>query len=113
MGYCTHYTLDIDSTDPLRLALIQSALMKDGGATFALMIDGPARQHYPSREADSQWLADATMRHLADRFPGVLFTLSGEGEEAGDLWRIYARDGRSYKAPAVVMHPPFDEAKLQ
>lgn len=36
---------------------------------------------------------DEDMLKLAKRFPDAVFMLSGEGEEAGDVWRAYYKHG--------------------
>ena len=38
---------------------------------------------------------DTHMRELSERYPGVRFTVDGQGEDQGDTWREYFMDGRS------------------
>lgn len=64
-------------------------------------------------EPDSQWRDhEADMRKLSAAAPGFLFILSGEGEEAGDLWKKYFKGGRMQEARARVEFDEFDESKL-
>lgn len=47
------------------------------------------------------------------RMPGVLITLTGSGEETGDLWRAYFLDGRVQSVRPRLEFPPFDPGKLR
>jgi hypothetical protein len=44
--------------------------------------------------------------------PDVIFMLSGEGEESGDAWRIYVKDGHTQECNAEMVYPEFDKGKL-
>lgn len=55
---------------------------------------------------------DQDMLRLSRTFPEVLFVLSGEGEEPGDLWKCYYLGGRVQEATARVEYPPSDPDKL-
>lgn len=56
---------------------------------------------------------ESDMKKISREFPGVLFLLEGEGEEAGDLWKKYFRSGKMQTAKAVITFEPFDESKLK
>jgi hypothetical protein len=45
--------------------------------------------------------------------PDVLFTLSGEGEESGDIWRKYYKNGKCQTTAAVIQLDDFDERLLR
>lgn len=65
-------------------------------------------------EDDIKWYDhEKDMRKLSKRFNNVLFTLSGEGEESGDLWREYHLNGLMQRATAKIAFDDFDEAKLK
>jgi len=96
MGYYTHYELEMTPDLPeVREALDES--------DFAYAF-----------EDDCKWYEhEAEMIAFSERFPDVLFKLSGEGEEAGDLWRKYFKAGKMQNCPAEITYEPFDESKLR
>lgn len=53
------------------------------------------------------------MRALSKKFPDVLFTLEGEGEESGDIWKQYHKNGLCQHAKAEIVFSPFDAAELK
>lgn len=53
------------------------------------------------------------MREVSKEHPNVLFELSGEGEEAGDLWKAYFKNGKMQMCKARVEYDNFDEARLE
>lgn len=56
---------------------------------------------------------DEDMRGLSKRIPEVLFTLHGEGEEAGDIWNKYFLNGKMQVAKARIEFDEFDPKKLR
>ncbi len=50
---------------------------------------------------------------FSKHFPRALFVLSGAGDEPEDLWREYFVDGQLQKAPAEIIYPEFDPARLK
>lgn len=64
-----------------------------------------------------QWIAqyqhDKVMVAFSKRFPDVLFTLTGEGEESADIWKTYYKGGKIQVAFAEITIPEFDESKLE
>ncbi len=70
------------------------------------------RYESPSEEWKwGSWKVD--MHTISRLFPQVLFTIDGEGEEAGDLWRAYVHNGMMQFEKAVITYGEFDTTKLQ
>lgn len=100
MGYYTKYSVVItpDSEE------IRQHIEDDYALGYALRDSGDSCKWY-DHEAD--------MRELSRKFPEALFELTGEGEDNGDLWRKYFRNGKMQSCPAQITYEPFDEAKLR
>ena len=52
------------------------------------------------------------MREISRKYKDVLFKLSGEGEETGDLWVKYFKNGKMQHCEARIEFDPFDEKKM-
>ncbi|MEI2465158.1 hypothetical protein [Niallia taxi] len=53
------------------------------------------------------------MREISKLYPGVIFKLHGEGEESGDVWYKYFKDGKMQDCPAKLAFDEYDENKLK
>lgn len=49
---------------------------------------------------------------LSERYPDILFTLDGEGENPYDLWRAFYRAGKGYSEKTKIVYADFDPVKL-
>lgn len=115
MGYNTRYELTITGADCGRLSDIHAAMLQMDGPSgaFALEVEDEPSADYGDVGQPCKWYEnEEDMRALSASFPGVLFTLRGKGQEAGDLWVKYFRSGKCQLAPARIEFDPFDEAKL-
>lgn len=104
MGYYTHYELSIEGEDALSLIELFREEYED--AAYALEEDGSCRESIKWYDAE---------KHLCEfskNFPNVLFTLYGEGKEAGDIWKLYVRNGKSQLAKAKLTIADFDPSLL-
>jgi hypothetical protein len=90
MGYYTAYELTVDKRgDEINEYTIDEPV--DAFTNYALDYAGDNRW-YPSDRV--KWYDhDADMITLSAHFPDVLFTLDGEGEETGDIWRKWYKNG--------------------
>jgi hypothetical protein len=53
------------------------------------------------------------MIKISKKYPGVLFILSREGENSGDIWKEYFYNGMVQIAIATITFEPFDLKKLK
>lgn len=50
---------------------------------------------------------------VSKMFPDRLVVLEGDGEESGDQWKAYFKNGKSQACKAIVTFEEFDESKLK
>jgi hypothetical protein len=55
-----------------------------------------------SRDAVKWYDYNKNMIKLSEIFPNYLFTMDGEGEESGDIWRHYFLNGKEQKEMAQI-----------
>lgn len=107
MGYVTSYTLTWENA-PKGFEKKMAKYIRDHEyMSYAMEEDGTT--------ADScKWYeCDDDMLELSKKYPDVIFTLAGEGEESGDLWRTYYRNGKMQHAQAIIAFESFDPEKLE
>ena len=99
MGYYTRHVLEIiDGPN----SLIKDFIGECGEAGFALEANGDCLD-------DCKWY-----RHREDltafskKHPEALFMLSGRGEETGDAWHEYYRNGKVQVCQAKLVYPKFN-----
>lgn len=69
-------------------------------------------EHGESEDRCKWYDHETELADFSKKFPDVLFVLDGEGEESGDLWRKYFRNGKFQRVDAVLTYAPFDEKLL-
>ena len=117
MGYNTMFQLQIDGDSPTIEQVAEHI------ASLAFSPESNERKYHSTvdylrmaldGEDQVKWYDyDADMRMVSEEWPGVLFTLNGEGEENGDIWRAYYRDGLAVTHRMPEWTPPaFDPADL-
>lgn len=130
MGYVTYYRLKIDVPDgapeacpkghPRRAPDDQfcptcGARFGESKTPFAAedVADGLTVSDVADGNSCKWYEHEEDMAKFSAAHPGVLFTLDGEGEEAGDVWRKYFRDGLVQRWRLPTPEPdPFDPTKL-
>lgn len=99
MGYNTQYSLKVTP----EIEEVRVAVQDDEDLAWA----------FERGEACKWYDHEHDMIAFSKRFPDVLFELSGEGEEGGDLWRKYFKNGKVQRCPAIITYDAFDESKLE
>ena len=113
MGYYTEYKLKLSEhkTEPgktVDLDYVMYQFRKEcEGARCSLTEDG--------RSSGSTKWYDSTedLKAFSKKYPTVLFELSGEGEESGDIWMEYFLNGKSQRCGAIITYEKFDENKMK
>ena len=108
MGYDTFIELSFDATEPTReeVAKTLAEVTGDDATMWEEVIEsGMLLRWYDPTEK---------MREVSARYPGVVFTLHGDGDDSGDLWVEYHQDGKvQAEAQPEWTPPPFDPDKLR
>lgn len=113
MSYKTDYVLEVQGIDQHMFDAIDKVLAEING-------DMEPADPYPT-DADFHWNGpglswydhEGDMVKLSQQFPDILFILSGNGENAGDLWKAYFLGGLFQRAPAQIVYDDFDKDKLR
>jgi len=100
MGYYTNYSISFPDDDKDKTEKISNALHLD-------------TEYVPGFLGNTKWYDhEKDMIKISKQFPGTLFVLTGEGEEAGDLWRKYFLDGGVQECYAKITYEDFDKNNL-
>ena len=108
MGYRTYHTMMVLDTDEEKEGEIIDKLRETcEDAKYSIDEDG-----YPMDE--TKWYdCDQHLREFSKKYPDVVICIHGEGEETGDIWDHYFKDGKMQSCDAEVIIPPYDESKLE
>lgn len=104
MGYYTDFKLTTKPAAEISLDLLETITNYSwesyGGGEYT---PGDSIKWY-------EWTEN--MKELSLVFPDTLFILEGEGEESGDLWKAYFKNGKSQEIRAEVVFEEFDPEKM-
>lgn len=107
MGYCTAYKLGVQGSAPDELQrLVADLKARSESAEYALNDDGSTCESCKWYDHENE------LRKFSKTAPTRVFVLSGWGEDSGDIWRKYFRDGKCQVAKAEIIIPEFSERLL-
>jgi hypothetical protein len=108
MGYATRYKLVARYAGAATPeAAIANLVNENEEAGFCLLENGE------SGERGKWYEHEEDLRSHSSKFPHLLFTLNGEGEESGDIWVKYFQDGKMQTEKAELRLGEFHPEKLK
>lgn len=105
MGYITRFELDVTGSSEDALAEFEEAAdageETHSGIQYSDFLDGESIscKWYNSKE---------DMIQLSKKFPELLFSVDAAGEEPGDLWQAWARNGKYKRIEPELVWPKVD-----
>jgi len=116
MGYNTYHKLETkDATKEQDEKLLK--MFEDAEDEYGKDWDWTVAEFNGTDIGESaKWYeSDEDMKILSSReeYKNVLFILDGEGEESGDIWKNYYRNGMQCKLKAKITFDDFDESQLE
>lgn len=108
MGYYTNYNLSVQpyQRPPLTTEELD-ALKKELDLMGVFMNVDVDEELYT--EPEKWYDHDDDMLLLSRRFPNILFTLHGDGENQEDMWFTYYANGKMQHCQAEIIYPDFNE----
>ena len=104
MGYYTRYEIDVVKGDT---SLIVDLREFSENAKYAINDSGDS-------EDSCKWYKHQDdLKRFSLLHPEALFKLSGEGEENGDMWHEYYRNGKMQLCKAKIIYDEFNADLLK
>ena len=118
MGYYTTYELEVIGKDvEIPASFIEEA--KKYGIAVQPEIDhhkaiaDMSGYDYIFGDSIKWYDHEKEMRGYSQMYPNLVFKLSGEGEESGDIWVKYFKNGKMQVCKVKITFDDFDETKLK
>lgn len=112
MGYYTRFELVVHEgtadLDAVHVALDKAMDYPHDESPFE--VDG---DRIISSDSIKWYDHDEDCAEMSKHFPGAVFMLHGMGEETGDLWEAYYKDGFCQICRVTPVYPPYDPTKLK
>lgn len=101
MGYRTYYTVtDLDGND-----------LSEELSMFLHETEDYAEDY--SGDNETSWYEyEEDLKSFSLESPGRVIVCHGIGENNGDIWDLYVKDGKTQRCEAEIIIPPYDESKL-
>lgn len=102
MGYYTNFDLSVNDSLNREIEIIKDFRTNNENAEYAFDEEGRCN-------SECKWYKhENELKEFSVKYPDTLFVLSGEGEDYGDLWRLYVKNGKSHRSKAEIVFPDFD-----
>jgi hypothetical protein len=106
MGYQTAHTLSVKHKD--EIAIIAEFRKACTDAEYCLTEIGNTNNE------SSWWNSEDDLKEFSKKYPKVLFIMTGNGSDAGgDYWKLYVKNGKSFKADGEITYPKYNPKKLK
>lgn len=88
--------------------------ISDNPETVQEAIEEQSNYSWDHGQMEGKWYKyEEDCRKVSKDFPNLVLVVEGHGEEQGDDWIAYFKDGKMQRVNAVVTYAPFDESKLK
>lgn len=108
MGYYTVYKGSVTGKGVLLDAFCEAADREETFGTYGLLLSDWLDEYINGGESMKWYDWQSDCKELSAKYPNLLFTLNGEGEESGDIWRAYFRSGQVFVQQAQLVFPKVD-----
>lgn len=106
MGYYTDFSLRVEGSG----AAYGRLMDEQDRVTVSESYEFKLGDFLRNGQSDVKWYDyDDDMKSLSKRWPNVLFILDGDGEEQGDVWRAWYRNGKGIKVEPTFLEPDLDK----
>lgn len=123
MGYYTYFELSTKENKTYKVSEIISYMKKECMKNSSyypfeydfdnLLFDDSIYNFSLDAGDSTKWYDhDEEMIELSLQFPEIVFQLYGDGEENGDTWYKYYKNGKKQYCPAIITYEKYDESKL-
>lgn len=101
MGYYTNYELEVEGSGPVYDKFMREI---DNIVVARDNYDLDVRKLMDGGYDEMKWYEhDEDMKQMSSEWPNMLFILKGAGEERGDVWKAWYRNGGIHKLKAKVV----------
>lgn len=109
MGYYTRYKLTVVNQDHNQYALLTQFM-----ATKPETSEGYEWREVFNMTSDNiKWYSyRQDVLNLSVEYPDLVFKLHGDGEEPGDMWNHYFKNGLEQRCKVKIVYDEYDESKL-
>ncbi len=105
MGYYTRYDFEVKAN--YKYDFIGDFRSHDADSSYAFDENGV------SIDTTRWYTHESDVKLFSLKHPDALFILYGNGEEEGDMWKKYFKNGKMQVVKAIITYPEFDKELLK